>query len=414
MSVAASLARLLRARSLELASSAVAFLVFAAFSGPMLLRQSSAPHFVYQAAGFLRGSLSIPVEFPPGWPHPNDWVKWGEHWYSSFPPFPALLMAPFVAVCGLGFNDVFFTVCVAAINVGLFVALLRALRDDGQHRRTDRELLLLTAFWAFGSVYFCSAIRGEVWFTAHVVGVGLTLVYLLASLRGRAPIVAGLAFGAAAMTRANLVYAAPFFLLETILSDGWPTTRQAWVDRLRATGPALARFAVPAGLVILAGLWMNHARFGRWGEFGHTLLYDNRVNDRIRAFGLFNPHFLPGNLRSAFLLMPTVSWSPFRVGFDGNGMSMFVTTPLLLGLVASRSGARSTMALWFTTLCVAVPGLLYMNNGWFQFGYRFSNDYLPYLFMLLATGSRPMTRGFIAAGAAGIVVSTWGACVFGR
>lgn len=410
MTVLARVVQRLATRRLETLASFAALLVYCLVSGPMLLRQSQAPQFVYQAAGFLQGTLAIPGE-PPNL---NDWVRFGDHWYSSFPPFPAVLMLPFVALHGLAFNDTFFTVCVAAFNVGLFVAFLRRLRDDGQHDRSDRDVLLLAAFFAFGSVYFYSSIRGEVWFTAHVVGVGLTLLYLLSALRARRPWLAGLALGLAAVTRANLVYAVPFFALEALVPDGRLPTLQELPARVRTALPALLRFALPLALVLAFAFWMNYARFGRWNEFGHALMFNNRVNERIRRYGLFNPHFLAENLRSAFLLLPTVQLRPLRVGFDGNGMSMLVTTPLLALLPFAARRSRSTLALATTALAVALPGLLYMNNGWFQFGYRFSIDYLPYLFALLAIGGLPTNRWFVALGAAGCAVSTWGALVFNR
>ena len=42
------------------------------------------------------------------------WVEERERWYVSFPPFPAILMMPFVAVFGLSFNDVAFTLFFSA------------------------------------------------------------------------------------------------------------------------------------------------------------------------------------------------------------------------------------------------------------------------------------------------------------
>lgn len=410
MSLLDRLRRLGVTRREELLAGGVAFAVLCAFSGPMLLRQSQAPHFVHQAAGFLLGQLSIPGE-PPNL---NDWVRLGDRWYSSFPPFPALLMLPFVALHGLAFNDVFFTVCVAALDVALFVAVLRALRDRGLHDRPPREWLVFAACWAFGTVFFSSAIRGEVWFTAHVVGVGLTLVYVLASLDGRAPVLAGLAFGCAAVTRANLVFAFPFFLLQAVSMNGRLPPARELPGRLWAARRALLRFAVPGALVLAASFLMNYEMFGRFGEFGHTLLHNNRVNDRIREWGLFHPHYLAGNLRSAFLLLPQMQLQPLRLGFDGNGMSLFVTTPLLVLLAFPRVRSPLAPALWLTALAAALPGFLYMNNGWFQFGYRFANDYLPYLFLLLVVGARPIDRTFLALAAAGVAVCTWGAIVFGR
>ncbi len=400
---------LARARALEFGAALVAFAVYAAFSGPMLLRQSHAPHFVYQAEGFLRGRLSIPG--PP--PNLNDWVWFGHHWYVSFPPFPAVLMLPFVAVEGLGFNDVFFTVCLAALAVSAFVAMLKALREDGQHAHSDRDIAVLAAFFAFGTVFFYSSIRGEVWFTAHVVGVLLTSLFVILSLRGRHPWLAGILLGCAALSRADLVFAALFFALETLSSpDGG--TALTWGRRLHRALPQWIRFAVPVSLILGAAFWMNDVRFGHPLEFGHALLFDNRVNARVHAHGLFSLAYLPGNFRSAFLLLPSVQWHPFRVGFDGNGMSMLLTTPLLLLLPFGVRQTRSTFALAATAVVTALPGLLYMNNGWYQFGYRFSNDYLPYLFALFAVGGRPLDKKLYALGAVGVVVCTWGALVFNR
>ena len=41
--------------------------------------------------------------------------------YVSFPPFPAVLMLPFVALRGLLFNDVLFTALWAALNPAMIV-----------------------------------------------------------------------------------------------------------------------------------------------------------------------------------------------------------------------------------------------------------------------------------------------------
>jgi hypothetical protein len=70
--------------------------------------------------------------------------------------------------------------------------------------------------------------------------------------------------------------------------------------------------------------------------------------------------------------------------------------------------------LWLTAAAIAVPGFFYQNSGWFQFGFRFSLDYTPYLIVLLALGRRPMTAAFWALAGAGVAVNAWGAAVFNR
>ena len=67
---------------------------------------------------------------------------------------------------------------------------------------------------AFGTVLLFSAVQGKVWYTAHVVGVALALVYAWSSIEARHPVIAGLALGAAAMTRTPMAFMFPLFVFE--------------------------------------------------------------------------------------------------------------------------------------------------------------------------------------------------------
>lgn len=381
--------------------------LFAAFSGSRLLRQSKAPHFVYQAAAFLEGRLDLGVD-PP---NQEDWVKIGETFHVSFPALPAAVMLPFVALHGYQFNDTSFTVIVAALNTVLFFLLLQALSRRGDSRRTEMENALLALLFAFGTVNFYCSIRGEVWFTAEVLGVALTCAYLSCAHRGRQPALAGLAWSAATLTRTPLVFTGAFFAFEVLFPDGeWslPAARKDAPAKLRAVG----LFALGALPLALAGLWFNQTRFGNPFEFGHRMLWNNRVNADIQRWGLFSYQYLERNLTAAFAKLPTLQTSPLRLGYDPHGMSLLVTTPLFLLLLWPRERPRLHRTLWLTVAATSVPGFFYQNDGYMQFGFRFSLDYTPHLFALLAVGGRPMGNAFWALAAAGVAVNTWGALVF--
>ena len=376
----------------ELILFAVALVAYLLSSGGMVAHQSLAPHFVYQADAFLHGRLALTAR-PPNL---NDWVFENGRWYVSFPPFPAVLMMPFVALFGLAFNDVVFTVGFAALNVALFYRLARSVDPE----QPEWDYALYALLFGFGSLAWTCAIRGEVWFTAETVGVTLTLLYLLAAHEAKHPVAAGLAVACAAITRTPLTLAAVFFVLEAFRRE----------DRWRR----LAQFAAAIVVVGLPMAAMNYARFGSFTEFGHSHLFANRVNQQIQEFGLFHYAFLERNLHAAFTRLPQLSFHPFKLGFDGDGMSLFVTTPLFFYLLWPRDQPRLHRPLWITTALVAVPGFFYQNSGWFQFGFRFSLDYTPYLFLLLALGHRPRTRVWWAAALASVAVNAWGAAVFNR
>jgi hypothetical protein len=410
--------RIPREFRVEIALFAFTLAAYALSSGSMLLRQSLAPHFVYQADAFLHGRLDLTVR-PPNL---NDWVFENGRWFVSFPPFPAVLMMPFVAIFGRSFNDTAFTVVFGALNVTLIYRFLRSLGETGEEGGVPRgawDHAAHALVFGFGTLAWSCAIRGEVWFTAETVGVTLTLLYLLASLRARHPVLAGALVACAAITRPPLAFSAIFFVLEAVFEErpvGIQELRQAVRDPVRRARAArkLLLFCLPIAAVAVPMAWMNMARFGSPTEFGHGHLYANRVNQQIQRFGLFHYQYLERNLHAAFTRLPEVTFHPFHVGFNGEGLSLLVTTPLFALLLWPQQKPRLHRALWIAAAAIAVPGFFYQNSGWYQFGFRFSLDYTPYLIVLLALGRRPMTKAWWALALAGVAVNAWGAAVFNR
>lgn len=395
-------------RRLEAALFLGSLALLAAFAGPRLLEPSAAPHFAYQAEAWLQGQLHLAQ--PP--PNLNDWARVGERWYVSFPPGPALLMLPGVALLGLDFPDVAFTVLLAALNVVLVFRVLERLREAGESRRTRAEDAALALLFAFGTVNFSCSIRGEVWFTAEVLGVTATCLYLLAAHRARHPFLAGLAWSFAGITRTPLLFSGIFFALEVIAGGGelgarW-RARATWTDPERWRKAAL--FAAGAVPLLALAAALNQARFGSPLDFGHAHLWNNRVNADVRRWGLFSLHYLEKQLHAAFTRLPHLQGG--RLVYDPDGMSLFLTTPLFAFLLWPRERPRLHRILWLTVAATALPGFLYQNTGYVQFGYRFSLDYTPHLFALLALGGRPFDGKFVAAGLAGVAVNTWGALAF--
>ena len=403
------------AHRVDLLLFAFCLFAYALSSGSFLTHQSQAPHFVWQADAFLHGQLHLTTR-PPNL---NDWVFEHGRWYVSFPPFPAVLMMPFVAWEGLGFNDVAFTLAFAAANVALLYRLLRRIQQLEGGVRSEWDHAAFALIFGFGTLAWSCSIRGEVWFTAEVVGVTLTLLYLHAALRARHPVWAGAALACATISRTPLAFSGVFFVLEA-LTDGEPLDRAHLrsalgdAQRRQKLVQRLAWFATPIALVAIPVAWMNFLRFGNVLEFGHSHLYANRVNADIRAHGLFSFYYLPRNLWSAFLLLPTVALRPFRISYDPNGLSLFVTTPLFALLFFPRYRPRLWRPLWITTAAIALPGFFYQNNGWQQFGFRFSLDYTPHLIVLLAICGRPLDGLFWSLAIAGVAVNAWGAAAFNR
>lgn len=417
-----------QAYRVELALFAICFVVFAFFSSQRFLRQSAAPHFVYQAQGWLEGRLDLD---PTVLPNLEDWacvrevggekvrcegrVLPTDKWYVSFPPFPALLMTPFVALHGYQFNDTSFSVLIGALAIALFYSLLRFLRHEREIDRTRNETIAIALVLAFGTVFFYCTIRGEVWFSAQVMGVALTALYLRNSVRARRPMLAGLFFAMATLTRTPLMFAGLFFVLEAIAPERGNRLAQLKTmgQRLPEIGRKIGLFAAGAAPLAIAAAVYNYVRFGKLSEFGHSFLYNNRVNVDIDRYGLFDLTYLPRNIEAAFLKLPKVSLNPLQLGYDPHGLSLLLTLPILVFLLIPKERRRLTLPLWLTVAICALPGLFYQNTGYMQFGFRFSLDYTPYLLVLFAaSGWSVKNRWVMAAIALGVMVNFWGAVAF--
>ena len=133
---------------------------------------------------------------------------------------------------------------------------------------------------------------------------------------------------------------------------------------------------------------------------------------RIQHWGLINYHFLSRNLAAAFTLVPKfINRRPY-VQTSRDGLSLLITTPALLYLLWPREKPPVHRALWLTVLAVSVVSFMYHSDGYVQFGYRYSLDYMVFLVMLLALGGRPQTRTFRALTVFGILVNLFGALTF--
>ena len=363
-------------------------------------------HFALLAEAWLSGRLDLGGP-PPAYTGNNDFAVFDGKTFISFPPFPAALIAPLVKLAGgaLPVRDGQFFVALAGIAPAVLFLALERLSERGRSRRSQGENAALAVLFALGSVYWFSAVQGTVWFAAHVVGAALACGYLYCAIDAAHPFWAGLALGLGFATRTPLGFAAPLFL--------WEAARIGRERGGRDLGRRLALFAAPAAAVLALLVWHNHARFGDPLEFGHRYLAI-AWRPRIERWGLFSYHYLPRNLGVVLTSLPWtgVEGAPFQI--NAHGLALWVTTPIYAWALWPRRAAPLFRALCLTAGAVALPSLLYQNSGWVQFGYRFSNDFAPFLFAMIAAGGRRLRWPFYALGAAAIAVNAFGAITFQR
>src|SRR6266498_432752 len=102
----------------------VAFIAYFLLStlGGSPFRVTRTAYFNYLADAFLHGQLYLRLLPKTVY----DLSHFNGHYYLYWPPMPAIVLMPFVALFGVGFSDVFFNVVLASVNVAMVATLLRA------------------------------------------------------------------------------------------------------------------------------------------------------------------------------------------------------------------------------------------------------------------------------------------------
>jgi hypothetical protein len=431
-------------------------------------------HFVWQASAFLEGQAAI--RYPVG----GSATSYGNAFFQDvlpvvssdgvprglipFPPLPALILVPFVAAWGLNADDQTIFTTLAALDVAICWWMIGRLRIRPVAR------LAATLFFAFGTVFWYTAQLATTWYQAHIVAVGLAMLAVglaigndreaqadepgLDGVSGdegvpapppsarhrlaidRRQFVVGLLFGLAATARLTTLVAAPFFLL---VGPGGSWWRRSWSAGLGA--------AVPVGALLAYNIAVT-------GHVFHPA-YDHLYQLEARAYVALDyhpewsaedPRYLAQNLGIMFLSTPEILPERLRdtLGtideplctapgaqrglFDPDcplalprdvGMSILLTSPafLLMIPVLRRYGrSRLVTGAALAVLLVVLLDLMHFSQGWVQFGYRFSNDAVPFALPLVALGIDRMADGTrrwamplaMALVVVSIAVNAWG------
>ncbi|HYH92007.1 MAG TPA: hypothetical protein VD763_02520 [Candidatus Saccharimonadales bacterium] len=348
-------------------------------------------YFVRLADAFLHGRLYVTEA--PSWL--NELIPAGPgRWYVAYPPLPAILLMPIVAVFGTGIHQQI----PSAILGGAAVAL--AWLAFGRFVLTPIARVWLTAAFGFGTVLWYVAEGASVWYFAHVVAVLFSLGALIFVLDRRWPLLAGFLLGCAAFSRLPVGLAAPAFLM-LALGIGWPLRLPE--DR-RAAMRTTILFGIGIAVPLGAYALYNIVRWGTLTDQGYTLIPGVLEDPIYVDHGILSIHYIPRNLYAMFFRSWNyVDQAPYLQP-SWWGLSLFLTTPLYLWLAKGRLRDPRVFASVIGIVLVSLPILTHGNVGITQFGYRFSLDFQVLLFVILATVfERGMSRLAMVAAGLGIV-----------
>jgi hypothetical protein len=360
----------------------LAGLAAAALLLALLARAWKEPHdsnsYSLLADAFLHGRLDVSSCFD------IDCARYGGKIWVIFPPAPAILAMPFVAVFGTSFAGYIpLSLVLSGVTLWLWWRIFRAVGLEPAHAGW------LVVAIAFATPLYYVTIRGNgVWFFAQVVGT-LAVTAAIHEALGRRLVTAGLTLGLAFLSRQMTILLAPFIFALALEADERLISFRR--DHLRRA----AIFALPIVIALAVYIVYNTLRFGAPLETGYVYISamgsePSAVTYRNHEIGLFSARYA---LFNAFYLL----LQGFHVDFVGRymielgkldpfGSSIIAASPFLLLAFFAPMRRAIVIGLGIAAVMIIFM-LLYHSNGYTQYNtQRYTLDWLPVIFLALALG----------------------------
>ena len=333
--------------------------------------------YTYQAQAFLNGKLNIEEDINN---LPGEVALSDGKYYNIFPPFPTILLLPFVAVFGAASVKVsLIAFVIGFLSCYLLYKILKEIEIDA-----TLSFWIIAAFM-LGTAYWQTLRYSDgVWMFAQIVSVCCIFLSINeAHGKGRGAL-AGLFLGLAFLSRQLSIYSS-IFIIVTLWQN--PNSEK------KAT--ILGFFAV-FGACLLSYIAFNYAQFGEFGT-GYSNMVVKGVSteefggELFQKYGLFNLAHLPFNAIYMFL-------QGFHVGFnegkqiitlDPYGTSLIAASPFIFISFFAKMERIKLWAAWLSITLALIHMLLYFNNGFIQFNaQRFTLDFMPIMIILTAQGMK--------------------------
>lgn len=335
--------------------------------------------YTYQAEAFLDGDFAI-QEKPNKLP--GETIEYHGHIYSPFPPFPAVLLTPFVAIFGRQELKTYWITFAMAVltSFTLYRILLKLELDRTTINWSLTGFVLGTGYWQI--------FRGSEWvwpFAQLTAALFMFLAIYESTHKGRGWL-AGLLLGAAFLSR-QLSIIAGIFILALLWKNGGERRRTA----------NMAGFITALGFSIALYLGFNYYRFETFGSGYELMNYalfggpGNFLGERVSQYGVFSPAYFLFNAYHMFIQGFHIDFSGATMleyaGLSRFGTSLLAASPFVIAAFRAKGEKLFIWSAWLSAGMILVTALFYHNNGYIQYNtQRFSLDFLPVLILLIALG----------------------------
>jgi len=327
------------------------------------------------AQSLLNGQLNLPQMSNYG-----DMAFYNDAYYLPYPPLPAVILMPFVAIFGAGaVNTVAIATLFACFSLHTLFKIFQKLGIDAQY-----YAWLFLGFF-FGTGYWLALFNSHHSYSfAHIISCLFQLLIINEFLGKKRWFLIGVFIGCSFLTR-------QFTILYSLMALGYIIHTYSQTGKKLHLKNIFALIS-STGVFILIYLLYNYARFDDFLDTGYNyILYLGILKERVAEYGVFHARYFLYNLY-CFLI------KGFNIEFEGNsnlvikdmdlwGTSLLAASPFLIASVKAQWPKILRVSAWLTIIFILTGQLFYHNNGWQQVNAsRFSLDFLPLLIVLTALG----------------------------
>lgn len=329
-------------------------------------------HFVELAKSFISGTLYFNDNPKPLYGYADTSYFNGKYFWP-LGMFPAIILVPFVSVFGSFFRQGYISFPLTIIS---FIYLSKIFEKINGRKLSS---LVLSFAYIFSSAYIMVGSFPFSWYFAHVVASTCLILSVYFTLVKPRPLLSGLFFSFAFLTRISVSLGVIFFLSYYFIFE-----KKIFIKRV-------VRFVIPVFFGILIFFWYNYARFGNIFETGYK--YQIMGIPEIvasRDIGMWSLKHFPTNLYLFLLKTPILIYADGSKVIQGIrpshwGMSFLFTTPVLLLILFSDIKNKLNIISLFSAFSIAIFLFGSYGLGAYQYGYRFALDFQVFLFLIIAS-----------------------------
>ena len=300
--------------------------------------------------------------------------------YLPYPPLPAIILIPFVALFGVTHvNTVAVATIMACICLHLMYKIFTKLKVESQYI----PWLMVGLFFGTG-FWYALFVSHHLNAFAHITSFLFQLLIINEILGKRRWWLVGILIGCTFLTR-------QFTLFYILFATGF-MLYQYKIDKRNIPLADTLGFVLSVSSFVIFYLLYNYVRFGNPLDTGYNhIIYIGVLSDRVQEYGVFNAKYFLFNLYTTLI-------KGFNIEFEGKsylnirdmdawGTSLLSASPFIIASIKAQWPKILKYAAWSTILIIYVGQLFYHNNGYQQVNTsRFCLDFLPLLIVLVALG----------------------------